>query len=493
MKTNLMNLKLLTVLVGTTVGVSLQAETKAPKLNLSSQPIDREARLATSYAPIIKRVAPSVVNIYSTRNSRVQSFIHPFLDDPLFRRFFGAPGGSDRQPTRKTQSLGSGVIVTEDGYILTNNHVVDGADEVKVVLGDGKTEYDAQVVGRDPQTDVAVLKVEGGKLKPITLANSDNLEVGDVVLAIGNPFGVGQTVTQGIISALGRGGFGITDYEDFIQTDAAINPGNSGGALVDAEGRLIGIAQSILSGSGTASGVGFAVPVNLARSVLERLVIDGKVTRGFLGVSIQPVTAELAREFNVPDQNGALINGVQADTPAAEAGIREGDVVVEVNGKPVSDYRHFRLMISQTAPKTKVALKIIRDGKSKTINATLGTLPDEFAVGEDTEGGPVSGSGEALRGIELGNIDARARKQFDIPYEVRGALVTGVDQDSGAGTAGVSEGSVIVEVNRQPVRNAEEARAAARNAKGGRLLLRIWSTQGGSGNTRYLLIEPARK
>jgi len=493
MKTKLLNLKLLTALVIVGLSASLYADTKAPKLNVSSQPIDREAKLATSYAPLIKRVAPSVVNIYSTRKSRVQSFIHPFLDDPMFRRFFGDPNDSGRQPARKLQSLGSGVVVTEDGYILTNNHVVDGADEIKVVLSDGKTEYDAKVVGRDPQTDVAVLKVDDAKLKPITLADSDKLEVGDVVLAIGNPFGVGQTVTHGIISALSRGGFGITDYEDFIQTDAAINPGNSGGALVDAEGRLIGIAQSIVSRSGTASGVGFAVPINLARGVLERIVTDGKVTRGFLGVIPQPITPGLAKEFNLPDQDGALIGGVQPETPAAEAGLREGDVITEVNGKAVNDFRHFRLMISQTAPKTKVALKVIRDGKPRTINATLGTLPDEFAASDDNGDGPVSGRADGLRGIQLGNLDARGRNQYDIPNEVRGALIIGVDPNSNAGEAGVSEGSVIVEVNRQPVRSAEEARTAARDAKGGRLLLRIWSSEGGIGGTRYLLIEPTRK
>jgi len=492
MKTKLLNLKLFTALAIVGLSAGVYAESKAPKLNLSSQPIDREARLATSYAPLIKRVAPSVVNIYSTRKARAQSFIHPFLDDPMLRRFFGDPSGGRAQP-RKTQSLGSGVVVSEDGYILTNNHVVDGADEIKVVLSDGRTEYDAKVIGRDPQTDVAVLKVDDAKLKPITLADSDKLEVGDVVLAIGNPFGVGQTVTHGIISALSRGGFGITDYEDFIQTDAAINPGNSGGALVDTEGRLIGIAQSIVSRSGTASGVGFAVPINLARGVLERLVIDGKVTRGFLGVNIQPITPELAKEFNLPDQNGTLIGGVQPDSPAAEAGMREGDVVTEVNGKSVNDFRHFRLLISQTAPKTKVALKVIRDGKGRTINVTLGTLPDEFAANDDNEESPASGRVDTLRGIELGNLDARARTQYEIPNEVRGVLVLSVDANSSASEAGLAEGSVIVEINRKPVRNAEEARTAAREARGGRLLLRIWNNQGGLGGTRYVLIEAAGK
>jgi serine protease Do len=492
MKLNSLPVRCLSVLTVAGLALTAAAESKPPKLNISSTPIDREARLTASFAPLVKRVTPSVVNIYSTRKSRAQSFIHPFLDDPMFRRFFGDPGGGERQP-RKTQSLGSGVIVTEDGYLLTNNHVVEGADEIKIVMSDGKTEYDARIIGRDPQTDVAVLKVDDAKLKPITLADSDKLEVGDVVLAIGNPFGVGQTVTHGIISALSRGGFGITDYEDFIQTDAAINPGNSGGALVDTEGRLIGIAQSIVSRSGTASGVGFAVPINLARGVLERLVIDGKVTRGFLGVNIQPVTPELAKEFNLPDANGALIGGVQPETPAAEAGLRAGDVVVEVNGKSVSDFRQFRLLISQTAPNTKVTLKVLRDGKPRTLNATLGTLPDEFAASEGSESAPARGAAGALRGLELGNLNTAARKQYDIPAEVRGALIVGVEADSAAAAAGVTEGSVIVEVNRRPVQNAEEARAAARDSRGNKLLLRIWSSDNGVGGTRYLLIEPAQK
>src|SRR5437867_8805265 len=256
-----------------------------PKISVQSAPLSRESKITTSFAPAIKKVAPSVVNIYSTKTVRVNPRLMPFFDDPFLRRFFGGDPNENpqddrrRSRTREEQSLGSGVIVSEDGYILTNNHVVDGADEIKVVLADDKKEFPAKLIGSDPQTDVAVLKVDGKKLPAVTTADSDQLEVGDVVLAIGNPFGIGQTVTMGIVSATGRGGFGVVDYEDFIQTDASINPGNSGGALVDAEGRLVGLNTFIISGSGGNQGVGFAVPINLARSVMERLTRDGKVTR----------------------------------------------------------------------------------------------------------------------------------------------------------------------------------------------------------------------
>src|SRR6478736_653979 len=294
---------------------------ETPKLSVSDREVDRSAR-GVSYANVIKRVTPSVVTIEATRTVQMRQFHHPFMDDPAFRRFFG-PEGSGAQDSRnqRQESMGSGIIVTEDGYLLTNNHVVEGADEdgIKIVMTDGKTRYSAKVVGRDPRTDVAVLKIDTAKKLPaLTLADSDKLEVGDVVLAVGNPFGMGQSVSSGIVSALGRG-FGILGrqgYEDFIQTDASINQGNSGGALVDIEGRLIGINQSIASPSGANAGVGFAVPVNLARSIMEQLITDGKVARGYLGVSLQMVTPELAESFKLPDTAGALVGGVQPNTPA---------------------------------------------------------------------------------------------------------------------------------------------------------------------------------
>ncbi|HEY9173833.1 MAG TPA: Do family serine endopeptidase, partial [Verrucomicrobiae bacterium] len=346
-----------------------------PKLKTDNSPLPADARPALTFKPIVKKVTPSVVNIYSAKTVRQTPAFAPFFDDPFFRQFFGVPFENVPRE-RREQSLGSGVIATEDGYILTNNHVVDGADEIKVALADDKSVYDAKVIGTDPQTDIAVLKIEGKNLPAITITDSDQLEVGDIVLAIGNPFGVGQTVTMGIVSAKGRGGMGIVDYEDFIQTDASINPGNSGGALVDAAGRLVGINQSIISRSGGNQGIGFSVPINLARYVMERLIADGKVTRGYLGVMIQPVTPDLAKEFKLPDNTGALIGDVTKDSPAEDAGLKEGDVIIEFNGKKVTDSRHLRLLVSQTAPGTKADVKLLRDGKEKNLTVKLGELPE---------------------------------------------------------------------------------------------------------------------
>jgi serine protease Do len=490
----LFNAVAVAVLAG--IAVATAAATKPPKVVVSDHPIDRSASLPASFAPVVKRVAPSVVNIFSTRKVSVQRYSHPFLDDELFRRFFGDEGTSgddaSRPRMRKSESLGSGVIISDDGYILTNNHVVEGADEIKVALADDKTEYTAKVIGTDPQTDLAILKVDAKKLTTIIFADSDKIEVGDIVLAIGNPFGVGQTVTKGIISAMGRGGFGIIDYEDFIQTDAPINQGNSGGALVDIEGRLVGINQSIVSPNGGSQGIGFAIPANLARSIMERIVTDGTVKRGYLGVNIQPVTAGLAREFDLRDQQGALVGGVQPGTPAGDAGFKEGDVILEFNGKPVSDPRHLRLMVSQTPPKTKVTLKTIRDGKEKVLTATLGALPEELAAGPAPDRDEIEKpSANALDGVDIADLDGRVRRRFGVPTEIQGALVTGVETDSPAQEAGLRAGDIIVGIDRKPVKGAEEASQLLRKAKGDGVLLRVWNRAGGIGSTRYLVIEPA--
>ena len=468
-----------------------------PKVTFSDREIDRSIRGA-SYAPVIKRVTPSVVTIQSTRTlrSRGQNWSQ-FFDDPTFRQFFGQnPDPRSNRPRKQTaQSLGSGVIVSEDGFILTNNHVIEGADPngVEVALADGKTKYTAQVVGTDPRTDVAVLKIEAKKLPALTLADSDKLEVGDIVLAIGNPFNVGQSVTMGIVSALGRG-IGVMDYEDFIQTDAAINPGNSGGALVDNEGRLIGINQSIASPNGGNSGVGFAIPINLARNAMEKLTTDGKITRGYLGVNPQTVTAEFAKEFKLPDNSGALVGGVQPNTPAEAAGLKEGDVIIEMAGKKVTDPRHLRLTVSQTPPKTKVNMIVIRDGKEKTFTVTLAALPDELG-GDSSEGSNVAPDAKTdqLEGVEVGDLDSRARQKYEITSRVKGALVTKVDPDCTAAEAGLREGDVIVELNRQPVADAEQAVEFTKKAKGDRILLRVYSQTNGLGATRYLSVEAAKK
>ncbi len=457
---------------------------------VNDTPVARDTRMTTSFAPVIKRVAPSVVNIFSTKTVKSPaSPMMPFFNDPFFRRFFGQQFDEGQQAPRKfkERSLGSGVIISKDGYVLTNNHVVDGADEIKVSLANHKQEYTAKVVGRDPKTDLAVLKIDAANLPFVTFADSDKLEVGDVALAIGNPFGVGQTVTMGIVSAVGRGGMGIEDYEDFIQTDAAINPGNSGGALVDADGRLIGINTAILSRSGGSQGVGFAVPVNLARNVMDQLIKSGKVERGFLGVSIQDLTPELAKEFNVPETGGALVGEVTPKSAAAQAGLQSGDVITAINGQPVKDSRSLKLMVGRFAPGAKVNVKALRDGKAKDFTVTLKEMSDKqtASAGKEYQG---ESSDEALKGVGVADLEAAARRQFNIPDQVKGAIVTEVDPDSAAYDAGLRQGDVIMEVNRKPVTSAEEAVGATQHVSGKKVLVRVWS----HGGSRYVVVDESK-
>jgi serine protease Do len=416
------------------------------------------------------------------------------LEDPFFRRFFGLEeenGSNNRRPrARHEQSLGSGVIISQDGYIISNYHVVEGADEVKIGLPKEQGEVTAKVIGTDPPTDIAVLKVAVSNLTAITLTDSDNLQVGDVVLAVGDPFGVGQTVTMGIVSALGRGGFGVVDYEDFIQTDASINPGNSGGPLVDTEGRLVGINTFILSGSGGSMGIGFAVPVNIARYVMDRINEEGRVVRGYLGVYVQPVTAELAKAFNLPEQTGALVGGVPPNTPAARAGLREGDVITHFNGKKVTDSRHLRLMVAQTRPGVKAQIEFVRDGKEMTSSAALGELPLEktAAPRPGKSSTPSKSDALSLEGVEVTDLDAHMRQELSIPSEIAGALVTNVEAGAPAYEAGLRPGDVIMEINKQKVRTARDAIQFTRTTKG-RVLMRVWS----KGGSRFVVIESGKK
>jgi len=495
MKTNLrfLHRTLATMLCAATIagGFAPRADAAAlPRLDVQNCAVNRDKPQPASFAPVVRKVSPSVVNIYTAKTVRENPAISPLFDDPFFRQFFGVPFENVPRE-RREQALGSGVIISEDGYILTNNHVVEGADEIKVALADDKTVYDAKVIGTDPQTDIAVIKVDANKLPAITITDSDLLEVGDTVLAIGNPFGVGQTVTTGIVSAKSRGGMGIVDYEDFIQTDASINPGNSGGALVDIEGRLVGINQSIISRSGGNQGIGFAVPINLARYVMERIITDGKVARGYLGVTIQPVTPELAKEFKLPENTGALIGDVTPRSPAAEAGLKEGDVIVEFDNKKVTDSRHLRLMAAQTAPGTKVPVKVLRDGKAENFTVKLGELPTEglAKAGGRSSGLPRGTQADALDGVIVENPDARYRRQFNIPNQVQGALVVDVDDASPAAAAGLRPGDVILEINRQRVNSADEAVQRSREIKGDRVLLRVWS----GGGSRYLVVDAGKR
>jgi serine protease Do len=474
--------------------ISSHAAAAPPKLNVQEGAVPRDSHPA-SFAPVVQKVSPNVVNVFVTKASRSLPRL-PMFDDPLFRDFFGpgGPGGAggSMPRERREQGLGSGVVVTEDGYILTNSHVVEGADEVKVVFPEGQREFTGKVVGADPQTDIAVIKVEGKDLPSIAVTDSDNLQVGDVVLAVGNPFGVGQTVTMGIVSAKGRGGMGIVDYEDFIQTDASINPGNSGGALVDAEGRLVGINTAILSGTGGNQGIGFAVPVNLIRSVMDQLVSEGKVSRGFLGVVIQPVTPDLATAFKLPGSGGALISEVTPKSPAEEAGLKEGDVVIEFNGKKVTDSRNLRLMAAQTPPGTKATMRVIRDGKEKRFTVELAELPTEGLARADRPGVPGGrkprGEEDALS-VEVTDLQPSLRRQFNVPSQMQGAVVVNVDPNSPAASAGLQPGDVILEINREPVTTADEAIERSQNLKSQRTLLRVWSR----GASRYVVLEAEKK
>jgi serine protease Do len=472
-------------------------DTSPPKVIVSDKAIERGGRFNASFSPVVKKVAPSVVNVYSTRTVRMRATPNPFFD------FFGGQDPRSDRRQFKAEGTGSGVIVTEDGYILTNNHVVEDADKggVKVALPNDRNEYVATVVGADPQTDIAVLKIDAKNLKPITLGDSDKLEVGDLVLAVGNPFNVGQSVTMGMVSALGRG-FGILGgegYEDFIQTDAPINPGNSGGALVDTEGRLVGISQSIVSGSGASAGVGFAVPINLARSVMDQLVTQGKVTRGFLGIKMQTLTPDLAEEFKVSAESGVVVDEVVPDSPGERAGIKEGDVITQVNGKKVTDMRHLRLMVSQMTPNSKVPLTLVRDGKEKSVNVTIGKLQDDPTVDSRRRGSdsyrnePV---GETMEGAEVADLDPRTRQQNKIPNNVQGAIVTRVEPDSPEDRAGLKPGDVIVEVGRKPVRNADEAVTQSKKFEDRRMLVRVWTNDeraGGTGGMHYVTVDNSKK
>jgi Do/DeqQ family serine protease len=331
---------------------------------------------AASYSDAVRRATPSVVNIFTSKEIHAER--HPLLNDPIFRRFFGDQVPDEAQ---RASSLGSGVIVTPSGYILTNNHVVETADEIEVALADGKKLL-AKVVGNDPDTDLAVLRIDGERLPAIRFGSSEDLRVGDVVLAIGNPFGVGQTVTSGIVSALGRTGLGINTFENFIQTDAAINPGNSGGALIDAAGNLVGINTAIFSGSGGSIGIGFAIPVSTARMVLEQIVKSGSVTRGWIGVEVQEITPPIAESFRLEDTRGALIAGVLHGGPADKAGVRPGDILLEVQGKPVADPAGMLNLIAALAPGQAAKFRLKRQGRDVDASITVGRRPKPQARAE---------------------------------------------------------------------------------------------------------------
>jgi serine protease Do len=468
-------------------------DAKTPAVALDERPLERDGGSRASFAPVVKKIAPAVVRVFTTAKVHNTGFNgnggDPAMNDML-RQFFGRQfqGQGHMQqpdlPTQRQQGVGSGVIATKDGYILTNNHVVDGAEEVKVALQDGR-EFKAKVIGRDPKSDVAVIKIDAKDLPAVTLADSDKVEVGDVVLAIGNPFGIGQTVTTGIVSAKGRSNMGL-DYEDFIQTDAAINPGNSGGALVDADGRLIGINTAILSRSGGNQGIGFAIPSNMARDVMTDLIKDGKVERGYLGVMIQDVTPALAKEFNLKDNNGAIVSDVMPRSPADKAGLTSGDVITEFDGHKVSDGQHLKLAVGKAKLGETIPVKFLREGSTETVRVTIKDQPGtENLAKADSHGDKDKDDTGTLVGVGVGNLDRETRQELKLPENLRGAVVTEVKPDSAAAEAGLKPGDIIQEIDRKAVKNADDAIRLTEKKDDKATLLRIWR----EGNSHYMVVD----
>lgn len=432
-----------------------EAKKRMPDVRVDPESIDRSAGLRSSYADVLESVRESVVSVYSSRVVDRATAGFPY-DDPFFRRFFG-PGSSGSEE-RRQDGLGSGVIVSSEGYILTNNHVVSGSDEIRVALADG-TQLDATVIGGDPRTDVAVIKIEGGNLKPALLADSDLIRIGDIVFAVGNPLGIGQTTTMGIVSATGRANLGLISqgYEDFIQTDASINPGNSGGALVDAEGRVVGVNTAIITTSMGNIGIGFAIPINLASNILRSLIETGTVARGFLGVSLQDLDAGLSEVLGIGELKGVLVVDVQPGSPAEGCGLRRDDIIVSVGARVVSSAAELRLVISQTSPGSVVSITIVREGARLEVAATLTKLEEDtvFLGGR---------SNEFLSGIQVAAISAELVQKYDLRSELGGVVVVEVSSISEYAEI-LPVGTVIEQINRVAVKDAASARAAMRQGR----------------------------
>ena len=456
------------------------------KLEVDATPIDREAGDRVSYAPIVRKASPSIVNIKSSKKVRTET--PQFFNDPMFRHFFGVPGqGGGLPQNRLEQSLGSGIIVSPDGYIVTNDHVVDGADDIQISFGKPEKEYKATIVGRDKEADIAVLKINASGLPAATLGDSDQLQVGDTVLAMGDPFDVGLSVTHGIVSALARNDLKIESFEDFIQTDAPINPGNSGGALLDSKGRVVGINTAILSGSGGSNGIGFAIPVNLVRSVVDQLVRNGKVSRGFMGVGLEEIKPDLAEQFGTT--HGALVTDVNPGSPAEKAGLKSGDVITKLDGKPVDDPAALHLAVSELPPGTSVSLDYLRDGKTATVTLKLADRSSSSLAQNDHTGSDSKDEG-VLNGVTVGDITADIRDQLGITdgSNIKGAVITDVDPESASAKAGLAKGDVIMDLDRHPVHNADEAVKLSAEIKGPKVLVRVWH----GGSSRYVVVDESQ-
>jgi serine protease Do len=465
MKKNIIPIVFISIIAGLLVGLILASSINIHTLSYSSPKIPKESidiltKTGEAMASVVEAVKPAVVNISTVKTVRLRD---PFFDDPFFRRFFGEPFGIPRE--RRQTGLGSGVIVDPSGYILTNNHVIRGADEIKVTLFD-KREFKGKVIGTDPKTDLAVVKIDAKDLPYIELGDSDKLKVGELVIAIGNPYGLNQTVTMGIVSATGRANVGIADYEDFIQTDAAINPGNSGGALVNAKGELVGINTAIFSTTGGYQGIGFAIPSNMAKVVMEQLIKNKKVIRGWLGVSIQALTPDMKKHFGLKEDRGVVINQIFENSPAEKAGLKEEDIILQYNGKDITDPTQLRNLVANTPPGKEVELKVFRDGKVFSVRVTIEELPQEV----------VAARGEyenALKGVVVQNITPEARKELQIPPRITGVIVADISEDSPA-QGYLKKGDVIMAINRTRINNTKDYQKIVSKLKEGELLLFIY-------------------
>ncbi|GBD97080.1 MAG TPA: DegQ family serine endoprotease [Nitrospirae bacterium] len=428
------------------------------KPKISGEAVDFLTKTGQALAEVAEAVKPAIVNISTVRTEKIMgSPFSPFYNDPFFRKFFGNQFRHPQKPReRKSASLGSGVIVSPDGYILTNNHVIKNADKIKVLLPD-KREFTGRIIGSDPKTDLSVIKIDAGNLSTLSFGNSDALRVGELVLTIGSPYGLNQTVTMGIVSAVGRANVGIAEYEDFIQTDAAINPGNSGGALVNVKGELVGINTAIFSTTGGYQGIGFAIPSNMAKIVMDSLIEKGKVIRGWLGVSIQAITPELAQQFRLEKDYGTLVADVVEGSPAEKAGLMRGDVIIEFNGKKIDEPYILRNIVADTPPGTEAEMKVIRDGEIKSLTVTIVEIP---AKAEKTP----AVFQNALKGVSVQDLTPDIYRQLNLPEKIRGVVITDIESESPADTR-LLPGDVILEINRKAISDIEDYEAIVSKIK----------------------------
>lgn len=427
-----------------------------------------------SFSSSIEDATKSVVNISTQKNVQNQFSNHPMFNDPFFQQFFGDIYGQIPKD-RVERSLGSGVIISSDGYIVTNNHVIEDADKVIVSLSNSTKEYTAKVVGTDSRSDLAVIKIEQANLSPISFADSQAVRVGDVVFAIGNPFGVGETVTQGIVSALNKSGMGINDYENFIQTDASINPGNSGGALIDSRGALIGINTAILSRTGGNHGVGFAIPSDMVKKIAKELIEKGGIKRGYLGVGIQDVSEDLKESYG--DATGAVVISLEPQSPAAKAGMMVWDLITHINGKKISSASELKNLIGMLSPREKVTVKFIRDKQERVTQITLAELPDSKSNASHTPSN-TQGKSSQMEGLSVSELDAAQRQRYRIPNQINGVVVTRVEKDSKAQRAGFEVGDIIAQVENIHIRKPIDLQNAFTRFKDKNKRILVYSSNG---------------